>query len=197
MTEFDYLDKLKEEIDASQKQPVQPLDPERFKAFIKAPLDIPEEEIFQLADIIDGRFNIRPRRSQSDTDGPETVDRLLNSTTIVYIEDDGIPIAVASIIDPTIENYKGYVPLSLYSLHSANNLEGRVQLEFFAVSDEYRNTAVPNELNAQVKSLNVPLFMVTDADDDDTNEWLLRTKCKMASVMNIDSNNVPVILWLN
>ena len=175
----------------------EPLDPEKYQAFVKSPADIDEETMYQLADIIDGRLDIKPHYTPGVQATPKTVDRLLNSVTIVYITYEALPIAVASIIDPTQTNYQGFVPLDMYSMYSGQNLDGRVQMEFFAVADEYSNTQVPTELFAQVNQLGTPVYMVTDADDEDTNATLQENGFKSVAAMDMGTNEVPVYLWLD
>ena len=175
----------------------QPLDPEKYQAYVKSPADIDEETMYQLADIIDGRLDIKPHYTPGVKATPKTVDRLLNSVTIVYITFEDLPVAVASIIDPTQTNYMGFVPLDLYSMYSAQNLDGRVQMEFFAVADEYDNTQVPTELFAQINQLGTPVYMVTDSDDEDSNTTLQENGFTPVANMDIGSNESPVILWLD
>lgn len=175
----------------------QPLDPEKYQVFVKNPSDINEETMYQLADIIDGRMDIRPHYTPGVIATPKTVDRLLNSVTIIYITYENLPIAVASIIDPTQKNYLGFIPLDMYSLCSGQNLEGRVQMEFFAVADEYINSPVPNELCGQVNALGTPVYMITDSDDADSNYILQNNGYQMVASFDLDTNETPVCLWID
>lgn len=173
------------------------LDPDTFDVFVKNPSDIPEEVMFQLADLIDGKYNLTPDEINEAAPTPDTVDRLMNAVTIVYITEDRIPVAVASIIDPTQKSYMGFVPLDLYSLHSAQNLDGRVQLEFVAVNDESRGTPVEQELASQMNALGTPMFAAITASNRKTAGILGEFGFKPVSSMDIDSNGEPVILWLD
>lgn len=199
MDEFSILEKLKADIEREQKSAEQPapLDPAHFSAYVKNPADVSEEDLYQIADIIDGKYNIKPRSGTVNLAMPATVDRLMNSLAIIYICDDGIPVAAATLIDPTIKSFQGYAPLTLYSLHSGQNLDGRLQQEFFSISDEYTNIGLGRELKAQIKKLGTPTFTVSDVDDDETNEGLIRNGYNCVATMNIDSNDVPLFLWLD
>jgi len=173
------------------------LDPDQYEVYVKSPSDITEEVMFQLADIIDGKYNLKAKITNNAAPAPDTVDRLMNSVTILYITDERIPVAVASIIDPTTKSYMGFVPLDLYSVHSAQNLDGRVQLEFVAVNDEYRGTPVEQELASQMNALGTPMFAATTESDQNTAQILTELKFTPVSSMQIDSNGEPVILWLD
>lgn len=173
------------------------LDPDKYEVFVKNPSDITEEVMFQLADLIDGKYNLKAKITNNAAPAPDTVDRLMNAVTIVYITEERIPVAVASIIDPTQKSYMGFVPLDLYSLHSAQNLDGRVQLEFVAVNDESRGTPVEQELASQMNALGTPMFAATTASDQNTAQILTEIDFKPVSNMQIDSNGEPVILWLD
>lgn len=197
---MEFIEDLKENfdsVDPNQNAEIQPLDPTKYSAFVKNPSDITEDVIYQLGDIISGRMNVR---ADSHKPGlpttPDVVDRLLNSVTIVYIEEEGVPVGVASLVDPTQKNYMGFKPLDLYSLHSGVNLDGRVLMEFFAVPDEYINTGIGEELIAQIDATDTKVFTVTDADDESANEILTKYGFKQVATMDIDSNEVPVVLWL-
>ena len=173
------------------------LDPDKFEVYVKNPSDISEEVLFQLADLIDGKYDITQEDANESAPSPDTVDRLMNAVTILYITEERIPVAVASIIDPTQKSYMGFVPLDLYSLHSAQNLDGRVQLEFIAVNDESRDTPVEQELASQMNALGTPMFAATTYPNRKTAEILTEIGFKPVSSMDIDSNGEPVILWLD
>ena len=197
---MEFIEDLKENfdsVDPNQTAEIQPLDPTKYSAFVKNPSDITEDVIYQLGDIISGRMNVR---ADSHKPGlpttPDVVDRLLNAVTIVYIEEEGVPVGVASLVDPTQKNYMGFKPLDLYSLHSGVNLDGRILMEFFAVPDEYINTRIGEELLAQIDATDTKVFTVTDADDESANEILTKYGFKQVATMDIDSNEVPVVLWL-
>lgn len=174
------------------------LDPNQFEAFVKNPSDITEEVMFQLADLIDGKLDVMPRESTSSAATPDTIDRLMNAVTIVYITDEHIPVAVASIIDPTTESYMGFIPLDQYSLKGAQNLDGRVQLEFIAIADEYQHSPVEQELVSQMNALGTPLFAATTESDISTSEILNEIGFKPVATMSISANgDEPVILWID
>ncbi len=189
---------IEDDLDTFKKDFADGLSPDQFDAFIKNPSDITEEVMFQLADLIDGKLDIKPRENSTEEATPDTIDRLMNSVTIVYITDENIPVAVASIIDPTAESYLGYIPLDQYSLKSAQNLDGRVQMEFIAIADEYLHTPVEQELVSQLNTLGTPLFAATTESDSITAQILGEIGFKPVASMQISANgNENVILWID
>lgn len=189
---------LEDDIETFNKDFADGLDPEQFSAYVKNPSDITEEVMFQLADLIDGKMDLTPTDNNMAAATPDTIDRLMNAITIVYITDDNIPVAVASIIDPTINSYMGFKPLDLYSVKSAQNLDGRVQLEFIAIADEYKHSQVEQELLSQMNSLGTPLFAATTESDVNTAELLGEIGFKPVSSMDISANgDESVTLWID
>ena len=176
---MDYIEDLKETFDSvnpTQTTEAQPLDPSVYSAYVKNPSDITEDVLYQLSDIISGRLNVRAKKQKPGLPTtPDIVDRLLNSVTIIYIEEERIPVGVASLVDPTQKNYMGFKPIDIYSLHSGVNLDGRVLMEFFAVSDEYVGKGIGEEILAQIDATGTKVFTVTDADDESTTELLTDT----------------------
>lgn len=178
----------------------EPLDPERFKAYVKSPDELDEETIRDIAAVIDGKLNTQQTRPvQPGTVPvavPSTVDRLLNSIAIIYITDKDLPIAAASLIDPTVESYCGFIPLSHYSLESGYNLDGRVQQEFFAVADEYRNHGIGRELKAQIAALGIPTFILVDSNDADSIEGVSSNGYQLICELT-DTDDTDVQLWID
>ena len=191
---------LCEAIGDTQEAPVeQPsLDPERFKAYVKSPSDIEEGTLRDIAAVIDGKNDITPPPDNTvPVATPSTVDRLLNSVTIVYITDNDFPVAAANLIDPTREDYRGVVPIKYYSLLSGYNLDGRVQQEFFAVAEEYRNHGLGEELRAQINALDTPTFIVVDTTDKDCIEGLAKSGYQFIAQVDDETAKYPVQLWVD
>lgn len=174
------------------------LDPARFKAFAKSPADIDESTLRDIAAVIDGKNDIvPPSDNHVPVATPSTLDRLLNSVTVVYITDDDFPVAAANLIDPTKEDYRGVCPIKYYSLLSGYNLDGRVQQEFFAVADEYRNRGVGRELRAQINALDTPTFIVVDSTDKECIEGLARSGYQFIGQLDDETSDIPVQLWVD
>ena len=189
---------IEDDMETFNKDFADGLDPNRFEAFVKNPSDITEEVMFQLADLVDGKTDVTPPTDSTAAAAPDTIDRLMNAVTVIYITDDDIPVAVASIIDPTVKSYMGFIPLDEFSLKSSQNLDGRVQLEFIAIADEYQSSAVEQELVAQMNSLGTPMFAATTQSDQNTANILATIGFKPVSEMEISENGEePVILWLD
>jgi hypothetical protein len=92
----------------------------------------------------------------------------------------------------------GFIPLDEYSLKSSQNLDGRVQLEFISVADEYMGSAVEQELVSQMNSLGTPMFAATSQSDQKTASILSAIGFKPVAEMEITENGEePVILWLD
>lgn len=174
------------------------LDPERFKAYAKSPSDIDEATLRDIAAVIDGKDDLSPPPDNHiPVATPSTLDRLLNSVTVVYITDNDYPVAAANLIDPTKEDYRGIVPIKYYSLLSGYNLDGRVQQEFFAVAEEYRNRGVGTELRAQINALDTPTFIVVDSTDRDCIEGLARSGYQFVAQVADETAVYPVQLWVD
>jgi hypothetical protein len=174
------------------------LDPERFKAYVKSPSDIDEGTMRDIAAVIDGKNDITPPADNHvPVATPSTMDRLLNSVTIVYITDNDFPVAAANLIDPTKEDYRGVVPIKYYSLLSGYNLDGRVQQEFFAVAEEYRNHGLGEELRAQINALDTPTFIVVDTTDKDCIEGLAKSGYQFIAQLDDETTEYPVQLWVD
>lgn len=173
------------------------LDPSRFAAFATTPSEIDEETLGQLVAIIDGKTDATPKPPSSTLKpAPATIDRLLNSDTVVYITDNGLPVAVATIIDPTQKSYLGFKPIEQYSLASGVNLDGMLQQEFFAVSDQYRNMDIGKELRAQIAALGLHTFILSATDDTETAKGLLSNGYELAAVLPDDGTGNPANLWI-
>jgi len=202
MTIFDEMDNLLVMCEAIGTAPdvpePEPLDPERFKAYAKSPNDIDEQTMRDIAAVIDGKLNVTPPSDNTvPVATPSTLDRLLNSVTVIYITDKDFPVAAANLVDPTVENFRGIVPLRYYSLLSGYNLDGRVQQEFFAVADEYRNAGVGKELRAQIDALGTPTFIVADSTDKEAVDGLARNGYTLVGQMEEEGAEVPVQLWID
>ena len=168
--DYDILKGLTEAVSENEnenenKEPFPTIDTERFNAYIQSPADIPEDVLYQLVDLVEGKYDINPEKPQIDVSAPKTIDRLLNSQTIIYITEDNIPVGMVNIIDPTIKNFQDIIPLDIYSLQSGTNLNGRLQQEFFSVADEYADMGIAQELKAQINALDIPTFTVVDETD--------------------------------
>lgn len=200
MRQMDAALVLCEAIGGQQDAPVehQALDPERFKAYVKSPSDIEEGTLRDIAAVIDGKNDITPPADNHiPVATPSTLDRLLNSVTIVYITDDDFPVAAANLVDPTKEDYRGVVPIKYYSLLSGFNLDGRVQQEFFAVAEEYRNHGLGEELRAQISALDTPTFIVVDTTDKDCIEGIAKSGYQFIAQLDDETTEYPVQLWVD
>jgi hypothetical protein len=182
-----------------EAQPEQPkLDQSRFKAYAKSPADIEEATLRDIAAVIDGKNDLKPPSDNHiPVATPSTLDRLLNSVTVVYITDNDFPVAAANLIDPTREDYRGVVPIKYYSLLSGYNLDGRVQQEFFAVAEEYRNHGLGEELRAQINALDTPTFIVVDTTDKDCIEGLAKSGYQFIAQVDDETAKYPVQLWVD
>lgn len=198
--DYDSAIKLADACDAATEQSAEKqsqLDPERFTAYAKTPDQIPEDKIQQLVDIIDGKYSANPKPAEvTSRPIPATLDRLLNSDTVVYICDGENPVAVATLVDPTQKSYQGFRPSEMYSLLSGKNLDGMLQQEFFAVDEGYRGMGLGTELRAQIAKLGVTSFTVVDADDRETMVGMINNGYEMVSCIPDDGSGHAVQLWV-
>lgn len=198
--DYDILKGLTEAVSENEnenKEPFPTIDTERFNAYIQSPSDISEDVLYQLVDLVEGKYDINPEKPQIDVSAPKTIDRLLNSQTIIYITEDNIPVGMVNIIDPTIKNFQDIIPLDIYSLQSGTNLNGRLQQEFFSVADEYSDMGIAQELKAQINALDIPTFTVVDETDTKTIKGLAKNGYQFVSTFQPTSNDVPVQLWID
>ena len=192
------------DMDIEQNDPVEQspaeLDPEHFKAFVKSPSDIDDDTIKEIADLVDGKMDTRPKEpSLAAAAAPATIDRIMNSISIVYITEDDIPVGVITLVDPTIESFQGIKPIDTYTMFSGFNLDGRVQQEFFTVADDYTGKGVDRELVAQLNAEldGVKTFMVVDETDKNTISLLHENGYRYLCTSKINANEVPTQLWVN
>jgi hypothetical protein len=175
-----------------------PFDSNRFESTIVNPSDLPDDILYQLSDIIDKKTNLdTPETDTNTTKGPNTIDKLLASLAVAYVTEDNIPVGVATIVDPTIENYMGITPLDFYSLKAATNLENRIQQEFFTVIDEYKQMGIASELRRLLETVAPAMFVVPDVSDKDTINGLKNNGYVYVNQFNTDWDTTPVQLWLN
>lgn len=174
------------------------LDRNKFDSVIVKPEAIPQDDLNQCADIIDSKTHFD---SQDFRDtwlkGPNTVDRLLSSMGVAYVTEDDIPVACATLTDPTQINYKGIIPLDYYELKSGFSLAGRLQQEFFAVKPEYRGMGIATELRDLLESVSPKMFITVPVWDTDTITGLVKNGYKFVAEFNTDWEQAPVQLWIN
>lgn len=201
--DYDSANNLAAACDAASEQSEEKqekLDPKRFKAYVETPDKIPEERLNQLVAIIDGKYSSTPKDADVATRPvPATIDRLLNSDTVVYIcdaENGNTPVAVATIVDPTQESYQGFRPVEIYSLLTDKNFDGMLQQEFFAVDEGYRGMGLGTELRAQIAKLGITTFTVVDADDRETMVGMINNGYEMVAVVPDDGSGHPVQIWV-
>ena len=182
----------------SEETPSVQYDENRFTSFINAPELIDEDVLYLLADIIDKKTNLDEKDyTTSDFKGPNTIDKLSDSIAIAYILEEGVPIAVATLIDPTVENYKGFIPSDYYELKSGIQLEDRVQQEFFVVKDEYNNLGLAGKLRELLETMSPNMFTVIDSRDEHSISGLSKNGYSFISEIKTDWDINPVQLWVN
>lgn len=181
------------------KEPViKELDRTKFESTIVKPDVIPVDVLNQCADIIDAKTHFDSQDFRDSwTKGPNTVDKLLSSMGVAYINEDDIPVGCATLIDPTVSNYKGIIPLDYYELKSGYSLEGRLQQEFFAVKPEYRGMGIASELRDLLQSISDKMFITVPNWDTDTINGLAKNGYKFVAEFNTDWEVSPVQLWIN
>ena len=170
----------------------------QFESSIVKPEGLSQDVLYQCADIIDGKTHL-DKQDFRDTwlKGPSTIDRLLNSMGVAYVSEDEIPVACASLIDPTQINYKGIIPIDYYELKSGYSLNGRLQQEFFAVKPEYRKIGIAGELRDLLESISEKMFITVPVWDTDTIGGLAKNGYKFISEFNTSWEQAPVQLWIN
>lgn len=175
-----------------------PFDSSRFTSALVAPDAIDQDVLYQLADIIDKKtaFN---KIDSIDTEykGPTTVDKLLNSVAVAFVSEDGMPVGVASLIDPSVENYKNIIPQNYYELKTGFPLSGRLEQEFFITKPEYKQLGVSGELRGLLQTASPNMFVVVPSSDNETIEGLKNNKYRYIAQFDTDWESEPVQLWIN
>lgn len=170
----------------------------KFESWLRKPEEIDETILFELSDIQDGKVT-GDMGDFADTKhiGPDTVDMIKNSIAVAYITRDGIPVGFATVIDPTIENWKGIIPLSYYELKSGINLDGRLQQEFFIVSPQYDNYGLSKELRNQISKVSPMMFAAVPAWDLRSIAGLEKNEYDFNGEFDTTWEPYPVQLWTN
>jgi len=173
-------------------------EPERYESSIVDPKNISEELLHQLADIVDKKsyYNVNDF-SDNSTKGPNTVDRILNAIAVAYVMKEGLPVAVATLLDPTVENYKGIIPSDYYELKSGTSMEDKIQQEFFAVKPEYHNRGLAQELKRLILKTAPSMFIINPISDKETSIGLFKNGYKLISRFDTEWEDEPIELWTN
>lgn len=184
--------------DTKESEPeVQP-NPVNRESFVVNPSELDDDLLYQLADIIDGKTHFNEQDiKEEEPDGPTTHDNILNSIAVAYITEDNLPIAVALLKDPTVENHKFIIPNDYYELKSGKSLEERIQQEFFAFKPDKYTQKVGLEFKKLLESNSPNLFIVVISTDELTNKYLAQTGYKMTSTFNTDWEKNLVNIWIN
>jgi len=201
-----FVDKVNSEVLGEKTEPTapdteaskEPLDmtPAPSEACIKNPGEVPEDTLYQLADLVDGYGHFQQDDEEHQV-GPNTADRIRSSLAVVYVLEDGIPVAGAILVDPTQENYQGIVPGDYYELKSGENLEGRIQQDFFVVQPDKKGRGYAGQLKKALESIAEKMFVVITSTDKDTEAGLLKNGYTFLSEFETDWEDVPVQLWIN
>lgn len=173
-------------------------EPTNQESFIVNPSELDEDLRYQLADIIDGKTHFNEDDIKEEkAKGPTTSDNILNSLAVAYITEDNLPIAVALLKDPTVENHKFIIPCDYYELKSGASLEERIQQEFFAFRPDKYNQKLGMELKKTLMEDSSELFIITSSTDKSTNAYLTQCGYKVASTFDTEWEKNPVNLWIN
>lgn len=170
---------------------------ENFKLYIKNPNQIDDATLDELGKLIDGKYSDNFRDIKRIVAKPDTVEQIKNADMVEYITYEGIPVGVLTVSDPTKENYMNIVPAETYSLHSAYNLDNRLEIEYFVVSSEMNEYPVAQELVNHLLEQKIATFMVCPADDFSTNELLRKVHYKYVKTFRIDAVDYDINLYVN
>ncbi len=192
----DEMDDLKSKSDVVEEDSKSvSFDENRFQVYAAAPENVPEDVVYQIADLFDGNEHFK--KPDGVQIGPNTVDKIKQSLAVVYIVEKGIPVAASILMDPTVENYKGIVPKSYYELKSGKNLNMRIFQEYFEVSPDYHNLGLAQELKNKLEQLAEKMFVIVPITDKDTQFGLKKNGYFFVSQFETDWEETPVQLWVN
>ena len=170
---------------------------DKFKLYIKNPSQIDEATLDELGKLIDGKYSDDFRDLKRIVSQPNTVEQIKNSDMVEYITYDDIPVGVLTVTDPTKENYMNIVPADTYSLHSAYNLDNRLEIEYFVVSSEMDEYPIAQELVNHLIEQKIATFLVCPADDDTTNNLMRKVHYKYVKTFKIDAVDYDINLYVN
>lgn len=170
---------------------------ERFKLYIKNPEQIDNATLEELGKLIDGKYSDDFRNLKRIVSKPDTVEQIKNADMVEYITYDDIPVGVLTVSDPTKENYMNIVPTETYSLHSAYNLDNRLEIEYFVVSSEMSEYPIAQELVNHLLEQKIATFLVCPADDVTTNDLMRSVHYKYVKTFRIDAVNYDINLYVN
>ena len=170
---------------------------ENFKLYIKNPSDIDDATLGELGKLIDGKYSDDFRNLKRIVAQPDTVEQIKNSDMVEYITYEGVPVGVLTVSDPTKENYMNIVPAETYSLHSAYNLDNRLEIEYFVVSSEMNEYPIAQELVNHLLEQKIATFLVCPADDVTTNELMRKVHYKYVKTFRIDAVKYDINLYVN
>lgn len=183
--------------------PAGTIDASHYKAYAKNPNDIDPTVMAELADIVDRAHDTKSVIATQQAMGrepmsnPRSIDQLMSSILVIYITCDDFPVAVTNVVDPTIEDYHGYVPMRFYSLKTGYNLEGRLQQSFFSIEEDYRGSGVAKELFLQLNTNASPCFIVVDPTDAPTVKNVQESGYMMVGQMKLDLPENEMELWVS
>lgn len=179
------------------------LDASHYKAYAKNPSEIDKNTLAELADMVDRAHDAKNVIAAQQLTGrepmatPRTIDQLTNSILVLYITYDDAPVAVTNVVDPSTEDYHGYVPIRFYSLKTGYNLDGRLQQSFFSIDEDYRASGVAKELFLQLNSNGSPCFIVVDPMDAPTVKNVQESGYMKVGHLKIDGTDNEMELWVS
>lgn len=203
---FDSLDTmlpLCEMASMNVEAPTGTIDASHYKAYAKNPSEIDPTTMAELADMVDRAHDSRNVIAAQQAMGrepmatPRTIDQLMGSILVIYITCDEAPVAVTNVVDPSAEDYHGYVPIRFYSLKTGYNLEGRLQQSFFSIEEDYRGAGVAKELFLQLNTNASPCFIVVDPTDVPTVKNVQESGYMKVGHLKIDGSENEMELWVS
>ena len=183
--------------------PAGTIDASHYKAFAKSPSDIDQNTLAELADVVETAHDSRNVIAAQQAMGrepmatPRAIDQLMNSILVIYITCDDAPVAVTNVVDPSIEDYHGYVPITFYSMKTGYDLDGRLQQSFFSIDEDYRGSGVAKELFLQLHNNASPCFIVVDPTDAPTVKNAQESGYMKMGQLKIDGSDNEMELWVS
>lgn len=183
--------------------PTGTIDASHYKAYAKNPSEIDPTTLAELADMVDRAHDSKNVIAAQQAMGrepmatPRTIDQLMGSILVIYITCDEAPVAVTNVVDPSAEDYHGYVPIRFYSLKTGYNLEGRLQQSFFSIEEDYRGAGVAKELFLQLNANASPCFIVVDPTDAPTVKNVQESGYMKVGHLKIDGSENEMELWIS
>jgi hypothetical protein len=184
-------------VDSEPEETNVQFDPNVYDQFVVDPKNVDPAIIGQIADLFDGSLSGTIDNAAPAQDGPTTTEKILNAVALIYLTKNGQIVGAATVSDPTQENYRGIVPADYYEMKIGQSLSGKLQQDFFAISPEFHDKGLAQELRKLIHTVADSTFVTVPVTDVDTIEGLAKAGYNKISTFETGWDTTPVTLWID